>query len=262
MIRNLELMHQGHDAAPFLTIRNLRFRRGEWTFVKGNSGSGKTSLVKAINGLWPHGRGDIVFPEGLTTFYAAQDVKLPQLSLKELVCLPQGAEGHSDAEVAAVLFKAGLGEFIEYLALEGRDGNSWDHGLSGGQKQRLVAARILLHQPGLLFLDEAASALDPQAKIAFHQAIKDNCPGATVISIMHDPTPPRSIGGAAFYDSVLTLADGLATKTPVGGRRGIGLGVGQEAGRGDSREIRVNEAVARVGADVGRISFSGRLRLR
>src|SRR5690606_4136390 len=61
-IRNLDLMHQGSDARPFLTIRNVRFRRGEWTYVKGDSGSGKTSLIKAINGLWPHGRGEIIFP--------------------------------------------------------------------------------------------------------------------------------------------------------------------------------------------------------
>jgi ABC-type uncharacterized transport system fused permease/ATPase subunit len=52
-VRRLELMHQGDDAAPFLTVRNLRFRRGEWTYFKGESGCGKTSLIKAINGLWP-----------------------------------------------------------------------------------------------------------------------------------------------------------------------------------------------------------------
>src|SRR5690606_20601043 len=82
-IRNLALMHQGYSAKPFLTVRNVRFRPGEWTFVKGESGSGKTSLIKAINGLWPYGTGHIVFPEGVKTFYAAQDVKLPQLTLKE-----------------------------------------------------------------------------------------------------------------------------------------------------------------------------------
>ena len=43
---------------------NLRFRRGEWTFLKGESGCGKTSLIKAINGLWPYGRGDDRFPGG------------------------------------------------------------------------------------------------------------------------------------------------------------------------------------------------------
>ncbi|TIU12805.1 MAG: ABC transporter ATP-binding protein/permease, partial [Mesorhizobium sp.] len=62
-IQKLELAHQGEDATPFLSAANLRFRRGEWTFLKGESGCGKTSLIKAINGLWPYGRGTIVFPE-------------------------------------------------------------------------------------------------------------------------------------------------------------------------------------------------------
>jgi ABC-type uncharacterized transport system fused permease/ATPase subunit len=213
-IRNLDLMHQGTDI-PFLTVRNVRFRRGEWTCVRGESGSGKTSLVKAINGLWPHGRGDIVFPEGVKTLFAAQEVKLPQLTLKELVCLPDTAERYVDLRAASALHKAGLGEFIEYLADDGREGKIWDQLLSGGQKQKLVVARILLHQPGLLFLDEAACSLDPEAKIAFHQAIKDNCPRATVISVMHEAIPPRSATGAEFYDSVLTIADGVAVKKPL-----------------------------------------------
>ena len=214
-IRNLDLMHQGDDAVPFLTVRNVRFRRGEWTYVKGESGSGKTSLIKAVNGLWPYGRGDVVFPEGVKTFYAAQDVKLPQLTLKELACLPDAAELHEDVRVAAILHKAGLGELIEYLGDETREGKIWDQVLSGGQKQKLIVARIMLQQPGLLFLDEAAGALDPQAKVAFHQAIKDNCPRVTVISVMHEAIPPRSATGVEFYDSVLSIADGLAVKTPL-----------------------------------------------
>ena len=216
-IRKLELLHQG-DAEPFLTIRSVRFRPGEWTYLKGESGSGKTSLIKAINGLWPYGRGDVIFPEGVKTFYAAQDVKLPQLTLKELACLPDTSEQHDDVRVAAVLHKAGLGDLIEYLGDESREGKIWDQLLSGGQKQKLVVARILLQQPGLLFLDEAAGALDPQAKVAFHQAIKDNCPDVTVISVMHEATPPRSDEGVEFYDSVLAIADGTAVKTPLGPR--------------------------------------------
>jgi putative ATP-binding cassette transporter len=214
-IRNLDLMHQGSETTPFLTIPNVSFRRGEWTFVRGESGSGKTSLIKAINGLWPHGRGDIVFPEGVRTFYAAQDVKLPQLTLKELVCLPDAASQHTDTHVAAVLFKTGLGEFIVHLGEESREGGIWDQVLSGGQKQKLVAARILLQQPGLLFLDEATGALDPAAKVAFHQAIKDHCPHITVISVMHEAVPLVSATGAPFYDSVMTFAEGVAAKSPL-----------------------------------------------
>lgn len=223
-VRNLDLMHQGDDATPFLTIRNVRFLPGEWTYVSGASGCGKTSLIKAINGLWAHGRGDIVFPEGVGFFYAAQDVKLPQLTLKELVCLPLPAELHSDERVADVLVRAGLGDFAGHLDDMSRDGNVWDQLLSGGQKQKLVAARILLHQPGLLFLDEATGALDPEAKIAFHQAIRDNCPDVAVISVMHEAVPPRSVDGTPFYHSVLTIGDGRATKSALVSHLKVGRG--------------------------------------
>ncbi|MES0156732.1 ABC transporter ATP-binding protein/permease [Mesorhizobium sp. M0018] len=214
-IQKLELAHQGEDATPFLSAANLRFRRGEWTFLKGESGCGKTSLVKAINGLWPYGRGTIVFPEGVKSFYAAQEVKLQQVSLKQLVCLPGSEHDYVDIQVASALHKAGLGDFIEHLADESREGKIWDQVLSGGQKQKLVVARIVLQQPGLLFLDEATGALDPDGRIAFHQAIKDNCPDATVISIMHEATPPRSLAGTEFYHSVVAIADGVATKKPL-----------------------------------------------
>jgi ABC-type uncharacterized transport system fused permease/ATPase subunit len=215
-VRNLELMHQGDDAAPFLTAANLRFRRGEWTYLKGESGCGKSSLLKAINGLWPYGWGDIVHPEGVKSIFAAQDVKLPQLSLRRLVCLPDGQAGHSDPRIAAALHRSGLGEFIEYLDDEAREGRPWDQVLTGGQKQKLVLARILLHRPGLLFLDEATGALDPAGKIAFHQAIKDNCPETTVISVMHEAEPPCSAGGRPFYDSVVVFEAGAAAKRSLG----------------------------------------------
>jgi ABC-type uncharacterized transport system fused permease/ATPase subunit len=215
-VRQLELMHQGEDAKPFLEVTNLRFRRGEWTFLKGESGCGKTSLIKAINGLWPYGRGDIALPEGVRSFYAAQEVKLPRLSLKALVCLPGDCEDHSDARAAAALHKAGLGSFIEYLEDECREGRPWDLVLSGGQKQKLVLARILLHKPDLLFLDEATGALDPAGKIAFHQALKEECPGLTLISVMHEMEAPRSPSGTPFYNSVVTFEDGHAIKRALG----------------------------------------------
>jgi ABC-type uncharacterized transport system fused permease/ATPase subunit len=214
-IQDLELKHQGHDAVPFVTAERLRFRRGEWTFVKGESGCGKTSLIKAINGLWPYGGGTVIFPEGVKSFYAAQDVKLPHVSLKELVCLPESPCDHSDRRVASALRKAGLGDFVEHLAQECREGNSWDQVLSGGQKQKLVVARIVLQQPGLLFLDEATGALDPEGKTAFHQAIKDNCPNVTVISVMHEAVAPKTASGGEFYNSVLEIADGIAIKRPL-----------------------------------------------
>lgn len=215
-LKKLELMHKGEASAPFLTAANIMFRRGEWTYLSGPSGCGKTSLLKAINGLWPHGRGDIFFPEGVSTMYAAQEVKLPNVSLKQLVCLPEPCEAFPGIFVAAALHRAGLGEFIEYLEHDGRGGSSWDQLLSGGQKQRLVLARILLHRPGILFLDEATGALDPAARIAFHQAIKDHCPGITVISVMHGCEPLDPASGLAFYTGLIEIRNGVAVKHDTG----------------------------------------------
>lgn len=212
-IRGLELLQAGADDEPFLKVDNLRFRPGEWTFVQGESGCGKTSLFKAINGLWPYGSGSVAMPAGVETFYAAQEIRLPQVSLKELVCLPGLPNGYHDTRVEWALSAAGLGEFAPHLADDGREGKTWDQMLSGGQKQKLVAARILLQQPDLLFLDEATGALDPEGRIAFHEAIKVHCPGITVISVMHEPVPPKSATGDEFYDSVLNIENGTVSKT-------------------------------------------------
>jgi ABC-type uncharacterized transport system fused permease/ATPase subunit len=216
--RKIELLHASIDH-PFLAADKLTFLPGEWTVVVGESGSGKTSLFRAINGLWAHGRGTIVTPRQVRSLYATQDVKLPALSLKDLVCLPDSADEHSAADVAAALRKAGLGELIEGLSRDGRDGQSWDQLLSGGQKQKLVLARILLLRPRLLFLDEATSALDTPAVHAFHHAIKDHCREATVIAVMHDVSAMQSATGVDLFDSVLTIAEGVAKKITIGAWR-------------------------------------------
>ena len=233
-VRQLELMHQGEDLEPFVSAADLRFARGEWTCLVGPSGCGKSSFIKAVNGLWPHGSGEIVLPDDVSIFFAAQEVKLPRLTLKQLICLPNSDELYGDVRVASVLHKAGLGEFIEHLGLVRREGKSWDEMLSGGQKQRLVLARILLHKPGLVFLDEATGALDPQSKIAFHQALKDFCPITTVISVMHEPEPPCAEDGTPFYHSVVRFEGGHATKHPlVTGRREFKVVVDHDSFAGD-----------------------------
>jgi ABC-type uncharacterized transport system fused permease/ATPase subunit len=137
------------------------------------------------------------------------------VSLKELICLPDAVETHSDVEVGVALGKAGLSELVSELAEYGRDGQSWDQLLSGGQKQKVVLARIVLVRPTLLFLDEPTSALDAEATAAFHQIIRDNCPDVTVISVMHDATPPKTATGGEFFHSVLSIADRTVTKAPL-----------------------------------------------
>lgn len=220
-VHSLELL-RAQENEPLLTAESLLFLPAEWTLVVGDSGSGKTSFLKAVNGLWAHGRGTIMMPEKVPSLYAAQDVKLQAVPLKDLVCLPESASDYTDTCVAAALETAGLGEFAQDISNEGRDGQKWDQLLSGGEKQKLVLARILLLQPGLIFLDEATSALDGQAVEAFHQAIKDRCPKATVIAVMHDISSILSNSGVEFFGSVLSIDKGVATKIPIAAwRKGL-----------------------------------------
>jgi ABC-type uncharacterized transport system fused permease/ATPase subunit len=214
-VRGLELMFAGHDAQPFLRLARLDIKPGQWIFVRGPSGSGKSCFIKALNGLWPYGRGRISLPLGCKTLYACQDTRLPQASLKQLICVPDDADVRRDIEVAAVMSAVGLGDFIDNMGNPYYKGRRWDDVLSGGQKQKIVLARILLHMPDILFLDEATAALDPDARTLFHKLIRQRCRNAMVISVMHDANPPTDAFGRSFYNYILNIENGRAGLEPV-----------------------------------------------
>ncbi|MBK0398316.1 ABC transporter ATP-binding protein/permease [Limibaculum sp. M0105] len=216
-VRQVELRHRGHDAQPFLRARGLVFRPGAWVYVRGENGCGKSSLMKAITGLWPYGSGEIAFGEGMHCFFAGQDPDLPErLTLRELVCYPRYDEVYAERDVAAVLADVGLGKFIREMDAALHNGRPWESVLSGGQRQRLVLARILLQRPEILLLDEATSALDPDSVREFHLLLREHCPNAVVLSIMHDAEIPRDPKGTPFYNQILLIADGEAMLLPVG----------------------------------------------
>ncbi|MBQ0710131.1 MULTISPECIES: ABC transporter ATP-binding protein/permease [unclassified Ochrobactrum] len=214
-VRNLTLMQGPDSEAPFLRSGVINIRAGDWVYMRGESGSGKTSFVKALNGLWPYGTGDIIYPQNATSFYATQEAKFPSVSLKQLVSLPADEGLFSDLAVAAVLHEAGLGEFIERMNDPDAGGAPWDMILSGGQKQKVVLARILLHKPTIIFLDEATGALDPAAKMRFHEALKARCPQSIVISIMHEEKLPLLENGQDIYSHVLDIRNGYVSLLPV-----------------------------------------------
>jgi putative ATP-binding cassette transporter len=87
------------------------------------------------------------------------------------------------AEIANVFEKVGLGHLAERVDEEG----PWDRILSGGEKQRLGFARILLHRPDIIVLDEATAALDLRDQHQLMGLLSREFEEATVISVGHRP---------------------------------------------------------------------------
>lgn len=156
---------------------------GERVLFAGESGTGKSTLIRAIAGLWPWGGGTIEVGEGLQLFLLPQRPYVPTGTLRRAAAYPAPAEQWPAEEVAKALEAVGLGHLAERLEEE----SPWDQTLSGGEKQRLAFARLLLHQPDIVVLDEATSALDPNSQDALMGLICEELKEATIVSVAHRP---------------------------------------------------------------------------
>ncbi|GLH77012.1 ATP-binding protein [Bradyrhizobium sp. SSBR45G] len=154
---------------------------GERLLVAGESGTGKSTLVRAIAGLWPWGGGSINFHPDRQLFMLPQRPYVPSGSLRRAVAYPGAAEDWSVEQVGEALHKVGLDHLKEKIEEEA----PWDQTLSGGEKQRLAFARLLLHRPDIVVLDEATSALDEKSQDLMMQMVTSELPRATIVSVAH-----------------------------------------------------------------------------
>src|SRR5712675_2228955 len=114
---------------------------GERLLVAGESGTGKSTLVRAIAGLWPWGGGSVNFHPDRRLFMLPQKPYVPSGTLRRAVAYPGAAEDWTVDEIGEALHKVGLDHLKEKIEEEA----PWDQTLSGGEKQRLAFARLLLH---------------------------------------------------------------------------------------------------------------------
>ncbi len=154
---------------------------GERLLVAGESGTGKSTLVRAIAGLWPWGGGSVNFHPDRRLFMLPQRPYVPSGTLRRAVAYPGAAEDWTIEEIGEVLDKVGLGHLKDKI----EEDAPWDQTLSGGEKQRLAFARLFLHNPDIIVLDEATSALDAKSQDKMMELMTKELPKATVISVAH-----------------------------------------------------------------------------
>jgi vitamin B12/bleomycin/antimicrobial peptide transport system ATP-binding/permease protein len=169
------------DGTPVVHRADVAIRAGEKVLVTGESGTGKSTLARALAGVWPWGEGDIEIAAGRKLLVLPQRPYVPMGTLRRAVTYPDEAHSRSTAETAKVLDKVELGHLAEHLDEEG----PWDQILSGGEKQRLAFARLFLHRPDIIVLDEATAALDSRSQDRLMGLLSREFSDATVISIGH-----------------------------------------------------------------------------
>ena len=163
--------------------------------ITGRNGIGKSTVLRAISGLWPFGRGQVRLPEG-RVFFVPQKPYLPLGTLRLALAYPEDGTHIPDAKLQAALRQVGLG------ALEGEldTVDLWAQRLSVGEQQRLAFARVLLAEPKIIFLDEATSALDEASEAQFYRMLREAPWHPTVISVGHRGTL------RALHERVLDLS--------------------------------------------------------
>ena len=168
---------------PQVVDLDWQITQGERWLVTGASGSGKSTILRAIAALWPFGQGHIDVPSKGKMLFLPQRPYMPVGSLREALSYPDAPDRFNDAAYETALDMAQLPHLKGRLA----ETNNWAWLLSGGEQQRLSFARLFLQRPQYVFLDEATSALDETNEKNLYQTMLSFLPEITLVSVSHHP---------------------------------------------------------------------------
>jgi vitamin B12/bleomycin/antimicrobial peptide transport system ATP-binding/permease protein len=162
---------------------DVRLDPGDSLVITGESGTGKTTLLRSLAQLWPFTSGTLHSPEGATMFLS-QMPYVPLGDLRSVVSYPGEGGDFGDAAVHAALDTVALGHLGSRLD----EVADWAKVLSPGEQQRIAFARVLLIKPSGVFLDESTSALDEGQEFALYRSLRTQLPDCIVVSVSHRGT--------------------------------------------------------------------------
>ncbi len=194
---NLTLQTPNHQRT---LIQNLTVEvpQNGGLLIMGASGCGKSSLLRAIAGLWESGSGKISRPPLSEILFLPQRPYMILGSLREELIYPQTESNLTDEELANILNQVNLPHLIERFGNLSVEMN-WGDVLSLGEQQRVAFARILINKPRYVVLDEATSALDVENEESLYEKLQTIA--VTYVSVGHRPTLQK------YHQIVLQLAE-------------------------------------------------------